>query len=512
MRIPKKPALAVTCLVLTACAQEASANETAAPLTSSKFLSAPDAIAGQYIVVLKDTEVSTARVPQRAQALATRHGASLTRTYSHALRGFVVRTDEVSARALANEPEVDYVVEDGKAQAIATQPGATWGLDRIDQRDRPLDGNYTYDTSGSGVHAYIIDTGILTTHSDFGGRATGDYTSISDGRGASDCNGHGTHVAGTVGGATWGVAKNVRLHAVRVLDCGGSGSWSGVIAGIDWVAGNHVKPAVANMSLGGGANQAVDDAVRRSIAAGVVYAVAAGNETTDACTRSPARTPEAITVGATDSTDTRATWSNSGTCLDIFAPGVNITSAYNSGGTAVLSGTSMASPHVAGAAALYLESNPGAIPSAVTSALLGNASANKVANPGAGSPNLLLYSRSSSTPPTCGVLASGQALAPAQVLTSCSGNSLVAHQGDGNVVVYDRLGASWASNTSGRATSSFVMQTDGNLVLYSSTGVALWYSGTQGNPGAHARMQEDCNLVVYSPNNTPLWASNTRCR
>jgi subtilisin family serine protease len=517
MRLPPPRVLAATCLALTACAPEPSAPESApsaALSASSKFLRSPEAIAGRYIVVLKDAEVRVSLVPQRAQTLASRHGASLTHTYSHALRGFAVRTDEAGARALAGEPEVDYVVEDGRAQASATQTGATWGLDRIDQRDRPVDGTYTYDTSGSGVHAYILDTGILTTHADFGGRASGDYTAINDGRGATDCNGHGTHVAGTVGGATWGVAKNVRLHAVRVLDCAGSGAWSGVIGGIDWVTANHIKPAVANMSLGGAANAAVDDAVRRSIAAGVVYALAAGNETTDACTRSPARTAEALTVGATDSTDTRASWSNSGTCLDLFAPGVNITSAASSGGTAVMSGTSMASPHVAGAVALYLERNPGASPATVASALLGNTSANKVANPGSGSPNRLLYSRASTTPPppTCGLLTSGQALAPGQALASCDTSARVTHQSDGNIVITDRLGPSWSTATHGRATSTFVMQTDGNLVLYASTGAPLWSTGTHGNPGAYVAMQTDCNLVVYGPNNAPLWASGTRCR
>jgi subtilisin family serine protease len=273
----------------------------------------------------------------------------------------------------------------------------------VDQRTLPLSASYTWGTSGTGVHIYIIDTGIRTTHQDFGGRATWAFSSVKgkDGTLNTDCNGHGTHVAGTVGGTRFGVAKEVQLYAVRVLDCSGSGTWSGVIAGIDWVTANHRSPAVVNMSLGGSYTQALNDAVAGSIASGVVYAVAAGNSTTDACTFSPASTPTALTVGATTKLDGQASYSNFGSCVDLYAPGTFILSAYNRSDTdaVYLSGTSMAAPHVAGAAALYLETHPSASPAEVTATLLGAATPNVVAGVPAGSPNLLLFVGDSATAP-----------------------------------------------------------------------------------------------------------------
>jgi subtilisin family serine protease len=289
------------------------------------------------------------------------------------LDGFSARLNDKALAALRKNPNVAYIEADKPVQLAATQSPATWGLDRIDQRDLPLNNAYTYNATGAGVTAYIIDTGVLSSHSEFGGRAVTGYTAINDGRGTTDCNGHGAHVAGTVGGSTYGVAKGVRLVAVRVLDCNGSGSNSGVIAGVDWVTGNHQagQPAVANMSLGGGKSDALEQAVAGSIADGVTYAVAAGNETEDACTGSPSGLAAAITVGSTTETDARSSFSDFGPCVDFFAPGSNITSAsfLTDTGTATMSGTSMATPHVAGAAALYLQGTPGATPQQVRDGL-----------------------------------------------------------------------------------------------------------------------------------------------
>ncbi|MHB1262890.1 MAG: S8 family peptidase [Gemmatimonadaceae bacterium] len=326
-----------------------------------------EVIPGRFIVTLRDGASPA--------AVAREHGVAPDYVYSTVLNGFAGSISDAARAGLLRDARVARVEQDGIAYASTTQSGATWGLDRIDQRALPLSTTYSYTATASNVYAYIIDTGIRFSHSEFGGRATSGYDAV-DGGSADDCNGHGTHVAGTVGGATYGVAKGVNLVAVRVLDCAGSGSWSGVIAGMDWVAQNHRSPAVANMSLGGGANTSVDDAARRMIASGVATGIAAGNgnqggREQDACKYSPARVAEAMTIGATTQSDVKTSWSNYGNCVDWFAPGYQITSSWYTSDVATntISGTSMATPHTVGVAALYLAGNPSATPQQVRDAL-----------------------------------------------------------------------------------------------------------------------------------------------
>ena len=412
--------LALASLALAACSDRPSpvAPPAVAPPNASAAAASPGSpIAGRYLVVFRQG----ADVDHESSRIAAKLGGKVKYTYHAALRGMAIELPDAAAAALSREPSVASVEQDQVMSIVATQTGATWGIDRIDQHALPLDGSYTYNADGTGVTAYIIDTGILFSHSEFGGRAVAGIDEVTSGGTAADCNGHGTHVSGTVGGATYGVAKNVSLVAVRVLDCNGSGTTSGVVAGVDWVTANHRSPAVANMSLGGGLSSTLDQAVSNSIASGVTYGIAAGNGNAfgiaqDACTTSPADVSTAITVSATDNTDTKASWANYGTCVDIFAPGVNITSSWYTSTTATntISGTSMATPHVVGSAALYLQANPTATPAQVASALTGNATAGVVKSGGSGSPNLLLYT---------GFITATPSTAPpvASFTSSCSG-------------------------------------------------------------------------------------------
>lgn len=363
---------------------------------NDKLRKSANKIENSYIVVLNNDVIGEqgtfSIAPYVASELTASYNGKLKHIYQNAINGFAVDMTPEQAEALSMDFRVAYVEEDGLMTADATQSNPPWGLDRIDQRNRPVNAIYTFNFTGAGVFAYVIDTGIRTTHTQFGGRAANVFDAF--GGSGADCNGHGTHVSGTIGGSTYGVAKSVNLRGVRVLDCNGSGSTSGVIAGVDFVRLNHSNPAVANMSLGGGISTSLDTAVNNLSNSGVAIAVAAGNSNANACNSSPARAANAITVGSTTSTDARSSFSNFGTCLDLFAPGSSILSAWFSSNTATatLSGTSMASPHVAGVAALYKQVNPSASSTTVRNAIVNGATTNVVTNPGTGSPNRLLYS------------------------------------------------------------------------------------------------------------------------
>ncbi|MGJ5829208.1 S8 family peptidase [Streptomyces ossamyceticus] len=352
----------------------------------------PTAVKDSYLVTLrKNTGLKAAS--NKGRSLIEEYGGTVERTYRSALNGWSAELSAAEARRLAADPAVASVEQNQILTADATQTNAPWGLDRSDQASLPLSGTYTYpDSAGTGVTAYVIDTGVRVTHSQISGRATNGYDAVDGDNVAQDGNGHGTHVATTIAGSTYGIAKQAKIVAVRVLNNSGSGTTAGVVAGIDWVTANHSGPSVANMSLGGGASAALDTAVRNSIASGVTYAVAAGNSSANASSYSPSRVTEAITVGATTNTDARASYSNYGSVLDIFAPGSSITAGWYTSDTATntISGTSMATPHVAGAAAVYLAGHPSATPAQVATALTGGAVTGKVTSPGTGSPNRLL--------------------------------------------------------------------------------------------------------------------------
>jgi len=374
------------------------AAQAADPPATHAFRSRP--IPGRYIVVMKHDVVDPA---SEAEAIVRDAGGRGHHRYGRAVKGFAATLPDGAVERVRRNPAVDYVEQDQTVSVAVTgaESLATWGLDRIDQADRPLDTLYHYNATGRNVTAFIIDTGINSVHTDFTGRILDGFTTIPDGNGTEDCMGHGTHVSGTIGGTTWGVAKQVWLVPVRVLDCTGSGSVSDVIAGLDYVANSGIRPAVANLSLGGSLSTALNQAVAGAVAHGVTVVVAAGNSTDNACNYSPASEPSAITVAATTTGDAQASYSNFGSCVDIYAPGSSITSAWISSPTATntISGTSMATPHVAGVAALALELTPGASPQAIAAFLTANATANRLSLLGPGSPNLLLYSLASGTPP-----------------------------------------------------------------------------------------------------------------
>ena len=352
-----------------------------------------NAVPDSYVVVLKDS-VTRSGVSAQATTLASRFGGQMGRTYDSALNGFSVHMSADQARKLAADPSVAYVQQNQRFHLNETQKNVpSWGIDRIDQHNPPMHQTYTPVGDGAKVTAFVIDTGVRVTHKTFGGRASGGFDAIDNDNTPQDGNGHGTHVAGTIGGKEYGVAKAVKIVPVRVLDNEGSGTTEQVVAGIDWVVKHHSGPSVANMSLGGPVDQVLDDAVRNAIKSGVTFALAAGNDGQSALLQSPARVSAAITVAASDIDDNQAEFSNYGKAIDLFAPGVDITSSWNDSdtGSNSISGTSMASPHVAGAAALYLGLHPSATPAEVSAALVKASTPGKIKNPGTNTVNKLLY-------------------------------------------------------------------------------------------------------------------------
>ncbi len=372
---------------------------------AKKLVKKARAIVGEYIVVLDDDVIGAPGEHSPAESLAdslvSTYGGKVRRRFKHAINAFTATMTEGEAQTMSEDALVAYIEEDSEVTLSAVQSPATWGLDRVDQRLRTLNNSYSYTYMGAGVNVFVVDTGIRTNHVDFGGRAFAGaaWDFVGDGRNGQDCHGHGTHVAGTIGGNTVGVAKRAALYSVRVFDCLGKTGTGRILAAVNTITAYHRKPAVVNMSLGGPIDYALDTAVTNSVNAGITYVVAAGNDGVDACTVSPARAPGTITVGATDALDRRAVFtptgsSNYGACVDVWAPGLNITSAAHTStnGLTLKSGTSMASPHVAGAAAIYLSAYPSATPAAVRSIIQSTATTGGLTGIGSSSPNRLLFS------------------------------------------------------------------------------------------------------------------------
>ena len=432
-------------------------------------------IDGAYIVVLND-DVTEAEVDGESDRICKQRNAKKNRSFKHAVKGFTVNLSAVEIEEVRKDPRVKYIEQDQLAMAVATQTSATWGLDRLDQPALPLSTSYTYDKTGSTVEAYIFDTGIKLDHVEFTGRVSAGYNAVTVGASANDDNGHGSHVAGTVGGTTYGVAKNISLIPVKVLNAAGSGSFSGIIAGIDWAIANHTtKPAVGNMSLGGtGTSATLEDAVRRAIADGIVMCLAAGNSALDASGFTPARTAEAITVGATTSTDGFASYSNYGSVVDILAPGSAITSAWYTSSTAIntISGTSMATPHVAGVAALYLENNPGSTTAQVQAGLKNVAVSGAISGLPAGTVNQLLQSSFTPPPPPTSAPAAPAQVSPANAATGVSLTASLTWSATATAASYgvqvstDQNFATTVINKTGIATTSIALSGLSNGTVY----------------------------------------------